>query len=392
MRLPRPNLDPRRLDDWGVRRRVGGVAVLVALLLGLLAAWPTMHNWLRATAFTADAVFRLPVRPLTWVTADPSTERLDYAAGGFGLLTLPSGDKPAPGLVIVLGADAAKPDDARVVRLTDSLARIGFAVLLTQSDELDAALVLPIEAERLVGAFEALRAHPRVRPDAIGYFGLSAGGSLVMVAAADPRIAADVAYVVALGPYYDAAALVAAVMSHSFRTPEGIVPWSRRRSRRVRSARSCCTTCPRPTAPPSSPSRRTTRPRARPAAPSPPSSNAPPSSRPRRCCSSSTPSKTQRSRASARASPSTAWRRRFTCCTTATTNSCRGPSPRRSPPRTSPRSTTASTSSSTWTRSPATCATCSATAGGCCACSCASSTRRTDRQTSRGRGSATVTP
>ena len=225
MRLPRPNLDPRRLDDWGVRRRVGGVAVLVALLLGLLAAWPTMHNWLRATAFTADAVFRLPVRPLTWVTADPSTERLDYAAGGFGLLTLPSGDKPAPGLVIVLGADAAKPDDARVVRLTDSLARIGFAVLLTQSDELDAALVLPIEAERLVGAFEALRAHPRVRPDAIGYFGLSAGGSLVMVAAADPRIAADVAYVVALGPYYDAAALVAAVMSHSFRTPEGIVPW-----------------------------------------------------------------------------------------------------------------------------------------------------------------------
>ena len=225
MRLPRPNLDPRRLDDWGVRRRVGGVAVLVALLLGLLAAWPTMHNWLRATAFTADAVFRLPVRPLTWVTVDPSTERLDYAAGGFGLLTLPSGDKPAPGLVIVLGADAAKPDDARVVRLTDSLARIGFAVLLTQSDELDAALVLPIEAERLVGAFEALRAHPRVRPDAIGYFGLSAGGSLVMVAAADPRIAADVAYVVALGPYYDAAALVAAVMSHSFRTPEGIVPW-----------------------------------------------------------------------------------------------------------------------------------------------------------------------
>ena len=224
-RLPRPNLDPRRLDRWDVRRRVGAVAVLVALLFGLVGAWPTAHDWLRATAFTADAVFRLPVRPLTWVTADPSTERLDYAPGGYGLLTLPSGDQPAPGLVIVLGADAASPDDARIVRLTDALARIGFAVLLTQSEELDAALVLPIEVERLVRAFEALRAHPRVRPDSIGYFGLSAGGSLVMVAASDPRIASEVAYTIAIGPYYDATALVAAVVSHSFRTPTGVVPW-----------------------------------------------------------------------------------------------------------------------------------------------------------------------
>jgi dienelactone hydrolase len=224
-RWPRPNLDPRRLDRWGVRRRVGAVAAFVVVLFALVAVWPTVHVWLRATAFTADVVFRLPVRPLTWVTGDPSTERLDYAEGGYGLLTLPAGDEPAPGLIIVLGADAAKPDDARVVRLTDGLARIGFAVLLTQSEELDAALVLPIEIERLVLAFAALAEHPRLRADAIGYFGLSAGGSLVMVAASDPRIAPDVAYVVALGPYYDAASLAAAVLSSTYRDPAGLEPW-----------------------------------------------------------------------------------------------------------------------------------------------------------------------
>ena len=56
---------------------------------------------------------------------------------GFGVLTRRGGDGLAPGLGLVRGADPAPPDDPRVVRLTDSLARLGFAILLTQSDDLD---------------------------------------------------------------------------------------------------------------------------------------------------------------------------------------------------------------------------------------------------------------
>ena len=88
----RPSVDLRRLDEWDVPRRVAAVAALVVALLALQVAWPTTHTWLRATAFTADAVFRLPVRPLTWVTGEPSTQRIEYASGGFGLLTLPAGE------------------------------------------------------------------------------------------------------------------------------------------------------------------------------------------------------------------------------------------------------------------------------------------------------------
>lgn len=212
------------MDEWTIPHRMRFLARVVALLL-VLAALPTAHDWWRATTFTADVVFGLPGRPITWFSGDPSTTTLDYAEGGRGVLTLPAGDGEAPGLILALGADPAAADDERVVRFTEGLARIGFAVLLTQSDELDAAVVLPVEISRLTAAFEALAAHPRVRDDRVGYVGLSAGGSLTIVAAAQPEVAGAVSFVVAIGPYYDASSLAAAVLSESFRGPEGVEAW-----------------------------------------------------------------------------------------------------------------------------------------------------------------------
>ena len=212
------------MDEWTIGHRVRFLARVVALLL-VLAALPTAHDWWRATTFTADVVFGLPGRPIMWFSGDPSTSTFDYAEGGRGVLTLPAGDGEAPGLILALGADPAEADDERVVRFTEGLARIGFAVLLTRSDELDAAVVRPVEIGRLTAAFEALAAHPRVRDDRVGYVGLSAGGSLTIVAAAQPEVAGEVGFVVAIGPYYDASSLAASVLSESFRGPDGVEPW-----------------------------------------------------------------------------------------------------------------------------------------------------------------------
>ncbi len=212
------------MDEWTIAHRLRFLTRIVALLL-ILAALPTAHDWWRATTFTADVVFGLPGRPITWFSGDPSTITLDYAEGGRGVLTLPAGDGEVPGLILALGADPAEADDERVVRFTEGLARIGFAVLLTQSEDLDAAVVLPVEIGRLTAAFDALAAHPRVRDDRVGYVGLSAGGSLTIVAAAQPEVAGEVGFVVAIGPYYDASSLAASVLSESFRGPDGVEPW-----------------------------------------------------------------------------------------------------------------------------------------------------------------------
>ncbi len=219
-------LHPRRIEGWSVRRRVR-VVVWLLMLLTVVAAAPTAHSCLRATAFTADVVLQLPVRPLAWSTHAPSVEDIEWSGevGGRGQLTLPEGDNERPAIILVLGADPAPSDDDRVLSLTGGLARIGFVVLLTESDDLNAAVVLPSEIPRLVGAFEALEQHPRVNKEQIGYVALSAGGSLAIVAAAQPEIADRVWYVVALGPYYDAETLAAAVTSYRFRGPEGIEEW-----------------------------------------------------------------------------------------------------------------------------------------------------------------------
>ena len=133
---------------------------------------PHRPRLLRATAFTADVVFRVPGRPITWFTGDPSTHTLDYAEGGRGVLTLPAGDGEAPGSSSCSERTPPRPTtSASCVHRGPRAHRL--RVLLTHSDDLDAAVVLPVEIGRLTAAFERSPRTARVREDRVGYVGLS---------------------------------------------------------------------------------------------------------------------------------------------------------------------------------------------------------------------------
>ena len=58
------------------------------------------------------------------------------------------------------------------------------------------------------------RALPDVDPARMGFFGASVGGSIALVAAADPRIADEVQHVVSFGGYFDALPTFGAVITH----------------------------------------------------------------------------------------------------------------------------------------------------------------------------------
>lgn len=212
---------PRRLDGWGVAKRSVAVGALAALLWSSALAWHTAEPWLKAGVLFTDGVLRLSPRPLTWVTSEPERGELTWGEGGAalagrGVLTLPAGAGPHPAVVLALGAEAARPDDPRVARLTEALARLGVGSLHPLSEALDAGVVEPVEVERLVGAWRALAAEPRVEPGRIGFVGLSVGGSLSLIAASDRRIADDVWFVMAVGPYGDAGLLAAETASGIF--------------------------------------------------------------------------------------------------------------------------------------------------------------------------------
>jgi acetyl esterase/lipase len=119
-------------------------------------------------------------------------------------------------VLIFLGANAAGRDDPDVVNLGNALARAGFVAMFHWSPTM--ALqhnIDPNEIENLVWAFQYLRGQNGVDQERVGMGGFCVGASFALVAAADPRISADVAFVNAFGPYYDARDFLLQISSRS---------------------------------------------------------------------------------------------------------------------------------------------------------------------------------
>lgn len=207
------------------------LAVLAVLLGGLFG---TRYGRLAFTsaAFLPDLMVDLPARPVTWFTSDPIRERVTVRyAGGKSMpadvYRPPHGRRGA--IIFVMGAPPLEPDDSRLVRLADSAARAGFVMFVPFSPDLDNELIVREEPDAYVAAFEYLERQSYVDPERIGFIGVSVGGSLALIAAADPRISADVDFVVAFGAYYDALDTLAAVTTGVIRYDGKQESWDPRR-------------------------------------------------------------------------------------------------------------------------------------------------------------------
>jgi dienelactone hydrolase len=160
-------------------------------------------------------------RPIELFTDAPARERVVIRyEGRDGPRTIeadlytPQGDGPFPGVVFSMGAPPLDLDNDRLGRIAEDSARAGVVMLVPFSERLDDHEILAEEIDALVAEFEYLQEQPNVDPEKIGFFGASVGGSLALVAAADPRIAEDVDTVVSFGGYYDALETFGAIATH----------------------------------------------------------------------------------------------------------------------------------------------------------------------------------
>lgn len=159
----------------------------------------------RATLFLADVLAVIPLRPLAWLTRAPDRQQITFeGAGGayVGRLYRPAGSGRRAGVVLFLGAAQAGPDDPRVDRLADGLARSGFITLMCWSDAMRDGTIEPDDLDLLVAAFEHLSRRPEVDPARTGFASFCVGASYALVAAARPSIAERVSFVAAFGPFY----------------------------------------------------------------------------------------------------------------------------------------------------------------------------------------------
>lgn len=187
----------------------------IAVLVGAPALLMLNRNGrvaVEAAVYLPDMIVQppAPFRPLELISDAPTVERvtIDYESrnGPRSIeadLYLPDGEN-LPGVVFSMGAPPLELDEPRLVRIAEDSARKGAAMLVPFSDRLDEERIEPEEIDALVAEFEYMQALPQVDPDRVGFFGASVGGSLALVAAADPRIAEDVDHVVSFGGYYDA--------------------------------------------------------------------------------------------------------------------------------------------------------------------------------------------
>ena len=216
----------RRFVSW---RRTAQVLLLV---LAAAMVWATLTPGGRTTAksgmFVANLIPGFPVRPLNWFTRDPERIEVTFSDGTetwSGTLYMPATSPPHPGIVVALGVTPAGREDRRVQRLGDGLARMGIAALIPYDEDLIRKRVTPREVDFMVNAYQYLRDRHEVDPERVGFLGVCVGSSLSLLAAQDPRIAAEVDFVSWFGGYYRLDDLIASVVTESFPVEGEVRAW-----------------------------------------------------------------------------------------------------------------------------------------------------------------------
>jgi pimeloyl-ACP methyl ester carboxylesterase len=178
------------------RRERTLIVVLVLVVLVLLLARPASHH---ARAASLLMTFSDPK-----AQSDVAEERFTFARGAERVparLYVPKGVAHAPGVVLVHGVHRLGIEEPRLDRFARAVAGAGVAVMTPAVTELSDYRVAPASIDTVGAAVEALRT--RLGVERVGLMGMSFGGGISLLAAADARFAERVSFVVAVGAHDD---------------------------------------------------------------------------------------------------------------------------------------------------------------------------------------------
>lgn len=113
-------------------------------------------------------------------------------------------EPPRAGLLLVPGVARGGKDDPRLINFANTLARLGFAVLVPHLESLKDLSVRPFHAQIVAASFMALCRNPLWAPEGrAGIGGLSFAMGPGVLAAVTPGIAEHVRFVFCIGGYFD---------------------------------------------------------------------------------------------------------------------------------------------------------------------------------------------
>ena len=205
-----------------------GLGLALALLGFVVGARDELGPGLRTASALASVV---PGNPptLLQLRTPPRVTTLAYTTrDGYELLAdiyEPPDARDAPAILLVNGVVPEGRTYEPLVGFADGLARSGFVVLVPDALDYANYRVFPEDIGALVRGFQVLQTRPSVDRERVGFIGFSLGGSLAMVAAADPEIADQVALVATIGAYYSMDAMLRAVTTSTVQVDDGFQPY-----------------------------------------------------------------------------------------------------------------------------------------------------------------------
>lgn len=202
--------------------------LIVAAWLALLSACAPAdaENAIEAILLAIDvAAGARPSLYKDW-TKPPEAVELDYAVEGRRYLaTLYRPDKLRAGIVLVPGLHPQGHREPGLVALATTLGRAGFAVLIPDLPNYRELRIGESDPVGIADAARVLLGRPEI-PGRIGIAGISYASGPAFLAALEPDIAPRIAFVFALGGYFDIDSILTYLVTARFREgPDA--PWQR---------------------------------------------------------------------------------------------------------------------------------------------------------------------
>ena len=198
---------PTKTRRTGVRllRLTAAALVVLAGALAIMTvvakhSWPAVQMQAIAVLATTEGT---PV--LAWsvrvVTAEPRIEETVVATAPATLVRPGRGDGPWPAIVFVNGATRAGRHHPKVQRLARGLARAGFLVVVPDLPGLRLGEITPATTAATIAVAKATSERRDVRDGRVGFYGVSVGASLALLAAESAALAGRVTVVGGEAPW-----------------------------------------------------------------------------------------------------------------------------------------------------------------------------------------------
>ena len=162
------------------------------------------------------------------VTPPPRVEDGVEPIGGLDMRVtwwIPGWGSLHPAVMLVNGATDKGNDDPETRRLGEALARAGYMVMLPEFPFIKDGRLERDATSILDAAFARAIARPETKGMAVGAFGFSVGGGMLLAAASRPGALSGASYIGALGVYFDLDTYLASVLSLTQRRNGALEPW-----------------------------------------------------------------------------------------------------------------------------------------------------------------------